>query len=86
MHDAHIKDLILSLSNTLSAATNDDFVLLRNIPAPVGTVVTVAREGNLDVILVFETNNVLATLANQRRVVLARNLQDFHCLVSLWIC
>lgn len=72
------------MGNTLLATLDDDFVGLGNdVLATVTRFDTVTREGDLDVVLVLETDNVLATSTNERRVELARDLQDLGSLIRL---
>lgn len=45
--------------------------------------VLASREGNLDIILLLQSDNVFATLADQRRVVLVSNLEHLSGLFGL---
>ena len=41
------------------------------------------REGDFDRVLFFKSNGVLATLTNERRVVLTGDLEYLRCFVGL---
>ena len=73
------------MRDTPLRALNNNFIGLGGVTLGL-TLRVVTGESDLDVVLVFESDNVLATLTNQRRVVLARDLQDLDGLVRLVAC
>ena len=80
----HIEQLLLRISDTPLPALDDDLISLGSVLVlRVLRVVVVAREGDLDVVVLLKPNDVLPTLPNERGVVLLGDLQNLRRLVGL---
>lgn len=79
----HIDQLCLSLGDTLLGTPDNDLVRLGDVPPAFTRFRVVTRENYLNVILILETDDVFATLTNERRVVLTRYLQDLSGFIGL---
>lgn len=71
-------------SNTFLASFNQNFIRFELFPSLAFTILSrMTREGDFDRVLFFKSNGILATLTDEGRVVLARNLEYFRCFVGL---
>lgn len=78
----YLEQLRLGTRDTLLRSPYVDLVRLEGF-ARFNLTVLASREGNLDIILLLQSDNVFATLADQRRMVLVSNLEHLSGLFGL---
>ena len=80
----YVYKLTFCTSNALATTLDQDFICLEWFACT--TLITlsrVAREGDFDSVLIFKTVDIFTALADEGRMILGRNLQNFRGLVRL---
>lgn len=81
---AYLEQLGLGGGDALFAALDEDLVRLEHLARfALAVVRRLAREGDFDRVLILETNGVLATLSDERGVILGGDLEHLGSLVGL---
>jgi len=84
LKNTYVEQLRLGTSNTFLSTFHENFVRLELFPGFSFAVLGgLTRESDLDRVLLFETNSILATLADKRGMVLRRNLEDLRGFIRL---
>ena len=79
----YVEHLLLGTGDTLAATLDKDLVRLERLACPTLAISgRLSREGDLDTVLLLETDDILATLVDKRRVVLVGNLEDLRGLIG----
>ena len=82
--DSYVEQLRLGARDALAAALDEDLVGLEVLASPALAVISrLARESDLDGVLLLQPQDVLALLANETGVILTRDLEHLGRLVRL---
>lgn len=85
----HLQQFSFGLRNALPGSLNEHFILFDLFPVLSVAVLDLAvlsgapGESDLDVILFLKTDDILSALTNQRRVILAGDLEQFTGFIGL---
>ena len=72
------------MSNAFLSTLDEDFVGLKLFASFAFAVLGIlTREGDLNSVLLLKSNCIFSALANERRVVLAGDLEDFRSFIGL---
>lgn len=82
--ELYLKQLGLGACHALLTTLHQDFVRLELLPRfSFTTLRGLTREGDLDRVLLLQTNSILPTLTNEGRMELGWNFEDFRSFIGL---
>ena len=70
------------MSHTLLRTLDLDFIRFE-VLSGLGVTILTTREGDLDSVLILQSDSVFALFTDERGVVLSRNLQDLRSFIRL---